>query len=102
MNITGGISELLGNLEQVQEDTTVIKAKGVVKSVQRGVFNKPNNETVSISINAVNEQKSILLGHGPIRYYDQSITYYMTLESNSVTIYGSSKGQVSWQVIEFY
>lgn len=47
----GGINSLIENLEQVQEDTTAIKAKGVVKSVQRGtVLYEIESETDTVEI----------------------------------------------------
>lgn len=103
----------------MQEDTTAIKAKGVVKSVQRGKATLsgpgglgPANKSTNIAISPVNLEKAIIVatihgnpsggssdsaGYSSVVLKDEShITFTLTGSGNCGTV------ALSWQVVEFY
>ena len=107
MSITGGgISSLIENVAQVQEDTTAIKAKGVVKSVQRGVVDTPPsqiNTWVDVaSISPIDLEKSVLI-FSLVRTASGSSNVRFSLTQNTIQANGShGVPAFAWQVVEFY
>ena len=99
----GGINSLIENLEQVQEDTTAIKAKGVVKSVQRGFcsYHASNTSSHTIPISAIDPDKSFLFVIAP----GYSTRFSWTLNSTSIQFNKQStsgESDIAWEVVEFY
>lgn len=102
----------------MQEDTTAIKAKGVVKSVQRGTATLSSsggavtNKTRNITISPVTISKSILVstihGNPSGGSSDSAGCSSVVLKDESHITFtlngGGTCGTValSWQVIEFY
>ena len=105
-----------GGINSLKQDTAALLAKGVVKSVQRGVYQGDNldyHDNISIPINPVNLSKSVLSifdsgssNSGLSNSIGASNTTY-TFESNQIKInvLGTktySNPVIFWQVIEFY
>lgn len=97
----------------MQEDTTAIKAKGVVKSVQRGVLDEimiqNAGQIYSIPISAVEPSKSLLFFSADANDASAEEFSKLSLTSTAITLsknVGNSRYVtyygVSWQVIEFY
>lgn len=92
--------------------------KGVVKSVQTGfVANAFSgaNQTLSVDINAVNVDKSIVIvnteyfnpGYAGSLVYRGAFSFTLYTNRLDVTIqgansYNSAKSFINWQIIEFY
>ena len=107
-----GIESNGGGITALQQDTAALLAKGVVKSVQRGndgrgTFN--NYEfVVSIPINAVDLQKSILIHNFWVdegNSIESIILYESKIEVKGSVRSGSSGAFTlsgDWQVVEFY
>lgn len=92
--------------------SAVLSGTGSVKSVQRGVIGQTDNFK-TITLNAIDPNKSIVLVNGSIRcdsgeYAYSLLPYVSSLTATTLTLSPgawSSNGQVmpvSWQVIEFY
>ena len=93
----------------MQEDTTAIKAKGVVKSVQRGsvTLNTAKSRTAKINIGQIDPAKSIVLLIGDGSWTASNCFSNVTLTEThlEITIKNSnvsSDGSLIWQVVEFY
>lgn len=100
-------------MAQLQEDTTAIKAKDIVKSVQRGIYSGNVNTKSGViiaNISHVDTNKSVLICD--IESWDsydgdrKQLT--VTLQSDKIVmdVYSGSGDRdevyISWQVIEFY
>lgn len=93
----------------MQEDTTAIKAKGVVKSVQRGsvTLNTAKSRTVKINIGQIDPTKSMvfLIGDGSWTSSNCFSGVTLTETQLKITIANSnvsSDGSLIWQIVEFY
>ena len=104
----------------MQEDTTAIKAKGIVKSVQRGNYVETKDMSAAkdviftIPISPIDVSKSVLsffrLYESHLISSEQDYINSVELTPNAIEITaqmvgaGSTNGRVeaSWQVIEFY
>ena len=92
----------------VKADMDVLKAKGAVKSVQRGIYSArhyENGAVISIPISTVDAAKSqVSIYFNPRLWFGGTLS----LTNNSVVFDptgSSSSGEtiyISWQVIEFY
>lgn len=124
MSITGGINTLIDNLEQVQEDATVIKNKGVVKSIQEGVHNggmvTVNRVANSVTdvllapISAVDSSKAVICS--PVREISGGsyrTTIFPVVKNDGIYLrhinaagdtgtYSEEFDSFYWKVIEFY
>ena len=109
----GGINTLLEDVAQLQDDATAIKAKGVVKSVQRGVYNAnvdTGSGVIIANISQVDTSKSVLICN--IESWDSydgdRKQLAVTLQPDKIVmdVYTGSADRdmvcISWQVIEFY
>ena len=107
----GGINSLKTDMTAVKADLDVLKAKGAVKSVQRGVTEKSvayaDPAKVTIPISQVSIEKAILLyeitftGGGGTRNVLGAILKESAIELTLDINIASSISAV-WQVIEFY
>ena len=115
----GGINSLKTDMTAVKADLDVLKAKGAVKSVQRGMLdqtiNIPSSQTksVEIPISSVNVERSILMHSFANRSSGTGSgsgwLYKAELSSTKITVtFGAPSSSVTprvygeWQVIEFY
>lgn len=107
----GGIDSLKTDMTTVRSDIAELQAKGVVKSVQRGITEKSvdyaEQAKATIPISAVNIEKSILFVEVVFTYSGKTSTVLgTTLKNNFIEINLNvniqSEISVSWQVIEFY
>ena len=107
-----GIEYNGGGITALQQDTAALLAKGVVKSVQRGIYGHGSFSkyefVVSIPINAVDPQKSILSHNFWVdeSCNIQSIILYESKIEVRGSVGSSSSGTFTlsgdWQVVEFY
>ena len=101
-----------GGINALKQDTAALLAKGVVKSAQRGIYGYGSFSkyefVVSIPINAVDPQKSILSHNF---WVDESCNIQsIILYESKIEVRGSvgsgSSGTFAlsgdWQVVEFY
>lgn len=89
-NGTHGLAALKNNLATV----------GVVKSIQRGVYNGALNSSpgTPISISTVNPNKCMVIAEG-----NGQVGTCVSLTANTLTLIGpNSITRCSWQVVEFY
>lgn len=103
-----------GGINALKQDTAALLAKGVVKSVQRGIVQgagSNNPTTVNIEIAAVNAGKCVILVNAittTMASYGAPSVVVKELQSNRLILDISYPGvgvqymTYSWQVIEFY
>lgn len=103
-----------GGITVLKQDTAALLAKGVVKSVQRGIVQgagSNNPTTVNIEIAAVNAGKCVVLVNAittTMASYGAPSVVVKELQSNRLILDISYPGvgvqymTYSWQVIEFY
>lgn len=98
----------------MQEDTTAIKAKGVVKSVQRGVLKsteayRSKDVVFNIPISSVDVNKACLSCYVGASYDDYDVRMAdASLNSTQIAVTVAvvqselAKPYITWQVVEFY
>lgn len=108
-----------GGIDSLKTDMETLKAKGAVKSVQRGMLDKiidiPSSQTqsVEIPISTVNVERSLLIHSFSNRSSGTGSgsgwLYKAELSSTKITVtFGAPSSSVTprvygeWQVIEFY
>lgn len=98
-----------GGINALKQDTAALLAKGVVKSVQRGVREIVADGTISIPISNVNTNKSLAIieTNAAVDAYNNGADAPLThvLESNKIKVEVDQHYNdiyLSWQVIEFY
>lgn len=117
---TNNTASETGNLSQkMSHIINLIKNKGTVKSVQRGVTTLQNslNGAAQVSISSVNPSKCLVILDGSIQpsaITDMAYTPYvyalaatqLTIKANDETMTTAQpvldKAKISWQIVEFY
>jgi hypothetical protein len=75
-------------------------AGGRIKSIQRGTISSGAGGTNTVTINAVDVNKSLLSHLGTNLYTRQG---RLSLSSSTeITIIGDANATISWEVVEFY